>query len=384
MNLLIDFVSLCRKNGAAEYLRRVIDELLSTPHDGVTLYGVYDSSRGIAYDDMQPDKMKTRGIMLVDMAGRGLLKVIEEGAIDRFFIGCSQVLSEYPEVENITCEVICVPHDLSFEELQREDLDIYMRVQNKSFKSFVYWLLFKMQGGRKRACFILPIANLMKKNDKVMLIAVSEYTRQSLIYTYGIDESRICVLYSPERIYNDAASAGNVSDDVARIVATGKKILLLLGTQHHTKNTRKALHAFGKFHESHDDYILVSAGRQISPVCAGHYSLGFLTDDDLRYLYENCHALIYPTLFEGFGYPPIEAMHYGKPVLASNIGPVREVLADSPIYFSPLYETDVFAAMSTLATADYKMLSSRSMERYAVVRERQQKDLHELLSLLLK
>ena len=114
-----------------------------------------------------------------------------------------------------------------------------------------------------------------------------------------------------------------------------------------------------------------------------HIPLPFLSDNDLQQAYRYCCALIYPTLFEGFGYPPVEVMRYGKPVLASNIGPVREVLADAPLYFSPLYETDIYQALSLFAISDYNTLQKASTDRYKEISARQQSDLEALLHSIL-
>lgn len=62
---------------------------------------------------------------------------------------------------------------------------------------------------------------------------------------------------------------------------------------------------------------------------------GYLEDDEIVALYKGAIALLFPSLYEGFGVPPLEAMVLGCPVLASDIPPVREVCADAAIYFDP-------------------------------------------------
>lgn len=63
--------------------------------------------------------------------------------------------------------------------------------------------------------------------------------------------------------------------------------------------------------------------------------LGGVLDPMLAALYENASLFVYPSLCEGFGFPPLEAMHYGVPVLASHAPSIPEILGDAPLYFDP-------------------------------------------------
>lgn len=384
MRVLIDFISLQRKNGAAEYLRRVIDELCGESYRRVDLklFGVYNSKCGIAYDDIQPSEMEKRGVHMVDVANTNLVHLINKCCIDKFFIGCVQVLENYEELPDLKCGVIVVVHDLSFEETHRDDIDIYVRAQNKPTISLVNWLLLHKNKSRTHTWYMTKTAKLLQNNPKSIIVSVSDYTKQSIQYAYDVPDERIMVLYSPERIYT-SPDARIENSQLSSIISAGQRFLLLLGTQHPLKNTRKAINAFRRFSQLHPDYYLVTTGKDIPQSFPNHISLGFLSDNDLMKAYEHCTALIYPTLFEGFGYPPVEVMRYGKPVLASNIGPVREVLSDAPIYFSPLYETDIFHALIQFDSSDYDTLCQKSLERFKYVSARQQDDLKTLLQLII-
>jgi glycosyltransferase involved in cell wall biosynthesis len=105
----------------------------------------------------------------------------------------------------------------------------------------------------------------------------------------------------------------------------------------------------------------------------------------LEQAYAHCHALIYPSLFEGFGYPPVEALRHSKPVLCSDVCSMPEVLGDAPIYFSPFYETGIFQAIQQLEAMDkeaYARLCTRSHQQYERIAERQKRDLVTLLDML--
>ena len=69
--------------------------------------------------------------------------------------------------------------------------------------------------------------------------------------------------------------------------------------------------------------------------------LDYLERDELEILYKNAFVFLYPTLNEGFGYPPIEAMKYGTLVLTSAVTSINEVCSDSVIYFNPYDVTEI-------------------------------------------
>ena len=115
-----------------------------------------------------------------------------------------------------------------------------------------------------------------------------------------------------------------------------------------------------------------------------HVDLSFLDDSDLQIVYANCYALIYPSYFEGFGYPPLEAMKYAKPVLSSNVCSMPEVLGDAPIYFSPIYESAIYGALCCLTNENYQYYSEKSRQQYSQVRTKQEGDLEDLINIVLK
>lgn len=130
-------------------------------------------------------------------------------------------------------------------------------------------------------------------------------------------------------------------------------------------------------------YFLVTIGANEKKFPM-HIPLPYLAETDLVNAYKNCYALIFPSFFEGFGYPPIEAMKYGKPILASNTTSIPEVCGDAPLYFSPIYESDIYRCFIQLSDKNYKFYSQKSLKRYQEVTKRQEEDLLKLLELIVK
>ena len=110
----------------------------------------------------------------------------------------------------------------------------------------------------------------------------------------------------------------------------------------------------------------------------------YLERGKLEWLYANCEAFLYPSFAEGFGYPPIEAMKYDKPVLASATSSITEVCGDAPLYMCPYNDMEIEARLRSLLHSNLDELATRSRIRYRQIVERQEKDLVSLVDIILK
>ena len=80
------------------------------------------------------------------------------------------------------------------------------------------------------------------------------------------------------------------------------------------------------------------------------FLLGYVEDEILQWLYQNCFAFIYPSLFEGFGLPVLEAMSLGAPVITSNVSSLPEIAGQAALFIDPTSEEAVFQAMRQLTS----------------------------------
>jgi glycosyltransferase involved in cell wall biosynthesis len=137
--------------------------------------------------------------------------------------------------------------------------------------------------------------------------------------------------------------------------------ILYVGTIEPRKNLETLLRAFTRIlSETKLPPLLVIAGaegwltddlhRFVAGTDFGHRlrMVGYLADDDLRALYSSCKLFVYPSVYEGFGLPPLEAMACGAPVIASRIPAHEEVLMDNARLVSPLDETALANAIAEL------------------------------------
>lgn len=142
--------------------------------------------------------------------------------------------------------------------------------------------------------------------------------------------------------------------DQAQTIGTRRRLgiqaefLLFVGTVEPRKNLATLLRAFEKVTRARPKPLqLVIAGRKgwlvndlfesirRSPAARNIIWTDYLSDDDLCALYSACAALVYPSIYEGFGLPPLEAMACGVPVIASRIPAIEEVVGQAARFFNP-------------------------------------------------
>ena len=80
--------------------------------------------------------------------------------------------------------------------------------------------------------------------------------------------------------------------------------------------------------------------------------LGYVDDNQLSWLYRNCYAFVYPSLFEGFGLPVLEAMSLGAAVITSNTTSLPEVVGDAGLLVNPYQAEEIMTAMQQMQTDD--------------------------------
>lgn len=382
MRLLFDFVNTQHQfSGGAEYIRKVFYTLQDKIHQEalpIKIVGLVDSSIGnFAYDDLTPESLIKKGVEVADIRNKSISKILKEYNITKVFIGVAQVWAKRYDVESITCPVVCVIHDLCTEELSKANIHHYLELDdNKYLTKLVLKRLLKKTKPMKMKF----VENLINKNKSAQVITVSNYSRSTIAYNFDIDMSRVKVLYSCERIFTESGTIDN--SELAKLINTGRKFFLLTNANRPLKNGAKAMEAFKRYTETVDSTaILVTTGLN-KRLLSNHVALPFLSETDLANAYSHCYAFIYPSYFEGFGYPPVEAMKFGRPVLSTNASSVPEILGDAPLYFSPLYSSDIYRCMTILNDHNYESYCQKSAIRYKEISQRQQKDLNTLVNII--
>lgn len=177
------------------------------------------------------------------------------------------------------------------------------------------------------------------------LVTVSEFSKKEISTYYGIDSERIHVVPNAANSHL-AVSAGPPLD---------RKYLLAVSSPAYHKNFAAVISAYREWqHRDHIDLNIVGdigSGlhqQAYSNLPAGVNFLGRVSDEQLAHLYTNAVGFIFPSLYEGFGIPPLEAQSFGCPVIASNAASMPEVLGSSAYYFNPHDTSELIEAMDAL------------------------------------
>lgn len=177
------------------------------------------------------------------------------------------------------------------------------------------------------------------------VITVSEFSKRDLVDWSGIDPGRVSV------VHNGVSERFRTIDDEDALAAVRSRyalpprFLLCMGATEPRKNTRTAIEAFQQLGRMEPGLQLVVTGvdyRALSPEKAfagcnlnGVHFAGYITDADMPALYSLAEVFLFPSLYEGFGLPPLEAMACGTPVVASNASSLPEVTGDAAMLVDP-------------------------------------------------
>ena len=201
---------------------------------------------------------------------------------------------------------------------------------------------------RHRAVVRIALARVRRRADRV--IVPSRAVKRDVVRHVGVPADRVVV--TPEGCdprFRPVRSAGALRDVVARY-GLPSRYLLAVGRLEPRKNLTTLLAAFARLQRGgavHPNLKLVLAGargwleepifrtvRALGLEAAVHFP-GFIDGDDLPAVYSGAALFVFPSLYEGFGLPPLEAMACGVPVVTSNVSAMPEVAGDAAVLVDP-------------------------------------------------
>lgn len=196
-------------------------------------------------------------------------------------------------------------------------------------KSYIYYL-----------SIFLPKS--LRKADKI--ITSSEYSKKEISKIFQIPQTKIEVIFS---CVPNTFKQKNNSDPPKEFlnITQSKKYLLYVGAIEKRKNLSGLIQILDKLKETESNLDLIIVGKpgygyddiakEIKKRDQFIKCLNFVDDDLLYHLYKNAFAFLFPSYFEGFGIPPLEAMQLGIPVLSSNTSSLLEVVGEGGILHNP-------------------------------------------------
>jgi glycosyltransferase involved in cell wall biosynthesis len=207
------------------------------------------------------------------------------------------------------------------------------------------------------------------------IITVSDNTKKDLIKYLNIPAEKIKIAYNG---YSDIIYMEN-KDDASEYVFKKygiKNYLFYIGyLTHPQKNLIYLINEFKKVLNTYPDSQLTFAGPlgKDSVLILKHAAeilgdrkfkyLGKVPAEDLRYLYSACEAFCFPSLYEGFGMPVLEAMACGAPVITSNISSMPEILNDDRFLINPYCPDDLYNKALCILSENRDKITSRNVER---------------------
>ncbi len=237
------------------------------------------------------------------------------------------------------CKTVVTIHDVCFEHF------------NDIFEKSVYY----------RNKILIPYA--ARRSDHI--ITVSEFSKRDIADTYSIDEKKISVAYNAVdedfRIRSETElKNSNVRD---KFQIGQEPYIICVGNLQPRKNIPRLIEAYLQYKKNNQsdiklvivgkkawqyDETLNSANQDISNIVL----TGYVTKQELIELINQAKGFIYPSYYEGFGIPPLEAFACGTRVATSDIPVMHEILADYPVYFDPFDINSISDAISTLSKAE--------------------------------
>lgn len=218
----------------------------------------------------------------------------------------------------------------------------------KTYNSDKNWLIFHAK--QLVGCWVFK--RIARMSDHV--IAISQNTKREYQQFSRIPDSKISVVYEAAEVQKG---------ELEPYAVPYQRFIMYVGQQPDYKNLRRLAAAHQQLLATDPELGLVFVGRMNEDTKRNkalyekkgyqniHFT-GFIPDAQRDYLFTKATAYVFPSLMEGFGLPPLEAMAYGTPVVSSNASCMPEILGDAAEYFDPTNIDDIAAAIQRVLGDD--------------------------------
>ena len=379
MNLQLDFIPFQVAGGvggAAGFAKAVSERIFQEAESEDRFFATYDSSLPDGGLCGVNELAERHHVQLFDIHSGRLGDFTRANNIDTLFIAIGQFYAPY-DLTGIQCKTIMFIHDIFDVERLDNLVDLTIIDQFKESRWTRMKRFINILSGRWHKmvddCYgnIIPLY----ASPSTVAYTVSNYTRYAIRYHFPQLKKDIKVCYSPMR---EVAMGHEIENGQLRdIISHNRPYLLMLAANRRYKNPQNVIKVFRRILQEHPDLYLITL-KYGKATNSHHIDIAFLSDSDLQHAYKHALALLFPSFFEGFGYPPVEAMRYGTPAIASNVTSIPEILGDAAIYVSPFYPADLYKAITELII-NRNSLSSRLEQRYRYIAQKQEEDMQQLI-----
>ena len=359
--------------------------------DKITLVAYYDAASYINPDIIEA--IKKHNITLYDLNKISVAEIIEKEKIDRAYSAMLNLNQHWPLG---SVQVYTTVHGLRTLEMP---FDSIMFSYMTSLKEKIKFLLFVTVARKLYLKKMLEINGRLANDKRINIITISNHSLASIKSFFPDNMNRkIPVFASPtfEQLENYAPIKDSPIMNNANLQSfsvTEKKFFLITSAARWTKNALRAVFAFDEIFSDDiaTDFKVVLTGVTNKKIFTKKLKnpdrfvfLDYVDRNILNLLAKNAYGFIYPSLNEGFGYPPIESMRYGVPVAASGTSSVPEICGDAVLYFDPYSISEIKNRIIQLLNSDiYNQLIEKSKKQYEFISSKQKKDLELLADYLI-
>lgn len=210
-----------------------------------------------------------------------------------------------------------------------------------------------------------------KKSTRI--IAVSENTKADLNSILNVPKEKIDVVYDGADINLKPINKEKARYYLKQKYGISKYILYIGYLTHPQKNLLHLISEFKLFNEKRPEYMLVFAGpkglnaetilNSAKEKGIPFKYLGKVPYSDLAYLYSGCEVFCFPSKYEGFGMPVLEAMKCGAPVISSNISSIPEILNNSHYLIDPNIKGELAIKLEKIISSDHEIIISQNLKQ---------------------
>ncbi len=187
--------------------------------------------------------------------------------------------------------------------------------------------------------------------DSQLIITVSENSKEDILNIFNVAQDKVHVTYQPIVLNPFMIEEDKIATFLKRHKIKVQKYILFVGAIEPKKNLGRLIDAYA---EIDTDMPLVIVGKKgwlwegeigkLEAIFGKNFPrkvkiLDYVSNTDLKYFYLGAYCLVFPSLYEGFGLPPLEAMNFGCPVITSNVASLPEICGDAALYVNP-YDVD--------------------------------------------
>lgn len=204
-----------------------------------------------------------------------------------------------------------------------------------------------------------------------LIFTVSKFSKEQIVNVYGVSPFKIIVIGNGWQHFDEVIEDNTIIEKYPQL--KGRDYFFSLGSLSANKNIKWIIEVATRYPNY---YFVITGFADIKAfrvdLSDAKYSniifTGYLSDGEIKYLMKNCKAFIFPSFFEGFGIPPLEAISVGAKVIISNTSCLPEIFEDSVYYIDPNNtNVDLEALLNVSVRGGHDILEKYSYKKFAEV-----------------